>query len=147
MKWQVQSACDVVVRKVDGEALPVVKLVFAAKGIDRSCLGLCLLSEGLVDELRLTGAAGHPTLRIRVDRKTTSVRVSAPLVDLQLSSTELERWTHFFLRTVRDGVAEVDHFDLEAETGDQGAETSVVVSFPVSAEPLLAGEARRLLGL
>jgi len=53
---------------------------------------------------------------------------------------------HFFLRTIRDGSAEVDHVDVDA-VAENGTATSVVLKFPAHAAPVSADEVRRRLGI
>ncbi|WP_266160137.1 hypothetical protein [Dyella silvatica] len=65
---------------------------------------------------------------------------------LLLGVTELEAWMHFFLRAVRDGMAEVDHIDLDVTT-EQNTGVTVVMNFPSSALPMTSDEMRRKFDL
>ncbi len=111
---------------------------------------ILLLLEGLVMELSLRHPQQHPRVRISVGE--TSARASATVSDdglhVGVSRTELESWMSFFLRYYRDGVAEVDHLDLEAHASDGEAKTVyVLLRVGKFGQPLSGDEARRKLGL
>ena len=80
------------------------------------CLNLCLLKEKLVDTLVFL--IGKKKLKIEVDNIEDSRRANvffAPnQVHVKVDPAELERWVDFFLMYYRDGVAQVDHIDVEA---------------------------------
>lgn len=90
---------------------------------------LLLLSEGLVPELSLRHLREETKVRLSVTE--THARSVGTIMDdglhLGLSRTELESWIAFFLRYYRDGVAQVNHLDLEAHRVDNEAETVDVI--------------------
>lgn len=111
---------------------------------------LLLLSEGLVPELSLRHPAQEAQIQLFVAE--TEARATAALsgdsLRLGLSRRELEWWIAFFLRYYRDGVAEVDHIDLEASRVDNEAEdVDVVLRVEKFSPPVRGDEARRRLGL
>ena len=61
---------------------------------------------------------------------------------MNLTTSDLDFVRHFFLRFYRDGLAEVDHIDVQ--TGDGGY---IIFCAELSVPPLSAEEAERLLGV
>lgn len=81
------------------------------------CLGLCLVDEGLIDILLL---AGSKKLRVaQSDSKRFPVRATLKLesepMALTISPAELDCWRSFFFKWYRDGSADADHLDVDAE--------------------------------
>ena len=79
-------------------------------------------------------------------RAKASITFQTQCSDVRLTGNNVDYLCQFFLKYYRDGVAEVDHVDLEAsnaETGDQ----EVYVTFQVSESklPLSPEEAKRRL--
>lgn len=151
MNWRLEKACSIVIRTVGADdADTIVKVSLLAILLDQVCIGLCLLREGLITTLDLIDTSAKMTLRLeRAENKgSTEIRLDKGRAVLSLDQTELDRWMHFTLRIVRDGVAEVDHIDLDAPLADQsGRAISVIVAFPSSLPPVSEEEARRRLGL
>lgn len=150
MNWRLEKACSFTVSS-GGEGIESgVRLCLAAALLDRLCVGLCLLREGLIDSLDLVSAEdSRQTFRLQRAERITSIALRNGKVALALNENELKRWVCFALRTVRDGgVAEVDHLDVEAAAADEHftETTTVVVMFP-SPAPVPSDQARRLLGL
>jgi hypothetical protein len=148
MNWRIDRACSFAIH-MDGRGnMSVVKVCLVASLLERFGIGLCLLSEKLIENLDLIEADGAQVLRLMRADQITSIQHEKGKIILTLDETELERWRHFALRTVRDGIAEVDHFDVDAAVKGRMAETiSVVVAFPSAMPPVSADEARRRLGL
>ena len=92
-----------------------VKLCLAASLLDRLCIGLYLLREGL-DSLALVGAVdGRQALRLQRAAQDTPIALRNGKFVLALDEIEHNRWLFFILRTVRDGgIAEADHLDVAA---------------------------------
>jgi hypothetical protein len=149
MNWRLTKACSFAVSADGSGVVSIVKVGLVAALLDRLCIGLCLLKEGLIDSLDLVSTDSDEVFRLLRGVRTTSIKFGKGKIALALDETELERWLHFTLRTVRDGgVAEVDHIDVDAPIEDKGRETAtVVVVFPSSAPPVSPDEVRRRLGL
>ena len=89
-------------------------------------LGLVLLREQLIDALLMSESTGVSTLELR---RSGGARV------------------RFFLTYFRDGIAAVDHVDVQAITGEDGQECYITFMVPESAPPVSSAEARKRLGL
>ena len=112
-------------------------------------LSLCLLRHALVDAVVFRPQKGAWVLRIvRAEESDESwVRKYGDLrVEVRLGLRELERWTFFFLRYYRDGMAEVDHIDTSARW-DYGGECDLTLKVSKYTPPVSEEEARRRLGL
>ena len=150
MNWKVERACQTDSTEADGIKLWQVELL--ASAVRDVTLGLCLLWNGLVERLDLNDEAGKQALRLQLAKKRGSypalVTWDPVSASILLSPTEFESLMFFCLRTVRDGVAPVDHLDIEAIDPITGHESgNFALKFPISAPPVSAVEARRRLGL
>lgn len=149
MNWRIEKSCRIESTEIDHVKLWNVDLLEPA--VSRLALGLCLLSNNLVAAMDLVGMSGD-VLSISKHNKpgTYAARVAwrkkAALIEL--SPIELEALMTFCLLAVRDGVAQVDHVDIEATSARSGEQDgSFVLKFPQAAPPVSAEEARRRLGL
>jgi hypothetical protein len=112
------------------------------------CLNLCLLKEKLVDTLIFL--IGKKKLKIEVenieDSRRANVFFAPNQVHLKVDPRELERWVDFFLMYYRDGVAQVDHIDVEALAISETPE-DIYITFMVkdAVPPMSAEEARKIL--
>jgi hypothetical protein len=111
------------------------------------CSGLCLLKEQLVERVIFRAEQGSWVVRLgRADgaREVLFSKYAPRRLEIQLGETELERWLVFFLKYFRDGVAEVDHLDVEG-TLASGQRFDLVLKVACAAPPVSADEARRRL--
>lgn len=111
-------------------------------------LCLCLLARGLVERLHIHAANSEFVLT--VDRRLKQsdrgrATFSGRRLEVTLSVTELERWEHFFLRAVRDGVAEVDHIDVELKAAADPHTVDLALWVPSARPPMSGADAARLL--
>ncbi len=147
MNWRLENACVLAIRISANAVASVVKVSLSNDILERFCIGLCLLKEGLIDSLDLVDHHGS-VFRLQRSDSAICVRLGEGKTILTLSEIELERWVHFTLRTVRDGIADVDHFDVEAPLAGSSSEiVDVVIAFPASVPPVSPNEVRRRLGL
>jgi hypothetical protein len=114
-------------------------------------IGLCLLWNKLVSRLDVVDAGDQFVLQLSTGsipgdcRATVTWEKNSAL--LVLSETELKALMFFCLRSARDGLAEVDHVDIEAEPAVAGGRSgSFVLKFPTAKPPVSANQARRRLG-
>jgi hypothetical protein len=96
------------------------------------CLALVLLQEGLAASLLVSDGSGRPRLSVSTNdaisrNQRARINWERDVPALELGRVELEAWLHFFLKYYRDGVAEVDHIDLEIQTEKQGQKPTDVV--------------------
>lgn len=147
MNWRVENACAIEVKETASTSALSVSL--AGMAVPRICIGLCLLRECLISSLDLVDSSRQRVLKIEFSPEKkceAALRQQKDRMLLLLGVTELEAWMHFFLRTVRDGIAEVDHVDLDVTT-EQNTSATMVVKFPSSALPMTSDEMRQKLGL
>jgi hypothetical protein len=148
MDWRLEKACSLAVIRYDIPKTTIVRVSLSADVLDRICIGLCLLREALIDSLRLIDVKGANRLMLQRSKHATSLQLQQDKIDLALDAVALEMWHSFMLRAVRDGVAEVDHIDMEVTLEGQTDETvALVIKYPFSAPPLSPDEVRRRLGL
>jgi hypothetical protein len=116
--------------------------------LDQWTLGLCLLANELVDSIRVIGRASELVIRLDAHLKrgrNGTAALDKQSVAISLGRTEIEAWQHFFLRALRDGVAEVDHLDVELRMVPDDQLIDLVLKIKKSRPPLSAEEAARLL--
>ena len=147
MNWRLDGAYSLVLRRDPNDLATVVKICLVAGLQERFCIGLCLLKERLIDKLDLVSTDGGHVIRVQRAVQVTSVQLGRAKTVLTLHEVELERWQYFTLRAVRDGAAEVDHFDVDAILEGGTNVATVTVAFPSSVPPVSPEEARRRLGL
>ena len=129
----------------------VLRLRFHREALRDWCLGLTLLSDALIENLSVTGEHGRKGVQVQLGAKPDGVgpvRVSLKPdpMRVEITCNNMDYLQHFFLKYYRDGVAEVDHIDLQAIDMDSGEE-GIYVTFQVpDARPSVsAGEAERRL--
>lgn len=130
----------------------VLNVEFQKEALADWCLGLCLLKEGLITVLLVREEAAKGTLEIQLAKPTkprtraqASFRPEATLV--KLTPHDLDYLLHFFLKYFRDGVAEVDHLDMDVESLSDNQDSTIVFKVPASVPPLSAEAARMRLGV
>ena len=110
------------------------------------CVALTLLNEDLASFIetgdRKVSISIDPNLPVHV---RGAADVSAAPLRLRLTRTELRAWLYFFLRAVRDGAPDANHFDCELRGGL--APVDLVVTAEGAKKPMTAEEARKRLGL
>ncbi len=116
------------------------------------CLGLCLLKEGLISVLLVHEEAAKGKIEIDLAGQTkhrarTKAIFESDATRVSVTSNDLDYLLHFFLKYYRDGVAEVDHLDLDVESQTNGHDSTITFKVPESLQPLSAGEAKKRLGL
>lgn len=147
MKKTVMLRSELTDEVVEGQS--VISLVTTPDDIRDLCLCLCLLRDGLVSEILLRSPKDFGIcLEQKPDYEENRLVRSPGYVTVQLTATELERLVDFFLRYYRDGVAEVDHIDIEANENVPNRMDAYVTFFVQDYLPSVsAEEARRRLGI
>jgi hypothetical protein len=123
-------------------------LSFEPAAIRDCSLGLVLLKERLIEVFVIAELTGRSALELRRSGQAggrARASLGGSTSRLALSDSELDHLVHFFLKYLRDGVAEVDHVDVQALSGDD--ECYVTFNVNESAPPVSPSEARRRLGL
>lgn len=147
INWRIESACSSITQELSNGTVQELLIEFNWSAIERICIGLSLLNERLISGLDLIDL-GQTRLQVVSSQDSRSILRTAPYLKLSLQKSELERWLHFLLRTVRDGAAEVDHIDLEVRLAEEPSMSAdVTVLFPVFAPPVTGDEAAKRLGL
>lgn len=114
------------------------------------CLALCLLKEALTEKIALTGRKKLTITQASAKQLSgrAILNITSEPMELAISPTELDYWLSFFLKYYRDGQAEVDHLDVEAELLPQRKETAYVILRVRDARPAVPSEeAKKILGL
>jgi hypothetical protein len=126
-------------------------LSFRREALNDWCLGLCLLKEGLIETLAVTGERRKMSVEIGFGAKPEASRVVRATLRsdtsvVEITNNDLDRLQHFFLRYYRDGVADVDHLDIDAISAATG-NRDVYITFrvPDSRPPVGPKEAKERL--
>jgi hypothetical protein len=131
----------------------IVLRVLVGPGAVRDwCLGLCLLSNGLIEKWSVIGKNEAPGIDLRIAGKKGTqglIRVrfeSGAPTECEITRGDLEYLMHFFLKYYRDGIADVDHIDFDAIDVNTGnSELYVTFKVPDSRPAVTQEEARRRL--
>jgi hypothetical protein len=138
----------VVFKRMSYPGQDVLKVDFGVSVQNEWCLDLVLLREGLVDQLELSDLKRTYSLSIAQSKSEHSaITWKKKSASLALDVNRLDYLISYFLKFFRDGVAEVDHIDLETRSVS-GENKEAYVTFAVSkATPSITGnELRKLLG-
>lgn len=125
---------------VDGQ--PLVQIAVPPVSIRDWCLSLQLLQENLVEAIIFRVDKPQQRVEVTVGVATRCDIGQDGTVYIILNTRNLDFVRHFYLRYYRDGVAEVDHIDIETDEG-------VYITFKVeeSLPPVSLDEAKRRLGM
>src|SRR5690348_8936442 len=133
MNQEVRLPIDIQIVHHPGQS--VLRLQFRQEALRDWCLGLCLLKEGLIDAFTVTEQAAKAAKVKFVLGAKLGARSRITLKELGsevvLTRNGLDYLCGFFLKYYRDGVAEVDHLDLEAVNAETG-EKEVYITFQAS---------------
>jgi hypothetical protein len=138
MNWRLDQACSLALSS-DQDMQISVLVSLNPDHLDRFCIGLCLLREGLIESLDLVDLQGNSRLRLQCCAavvphrygKRSRFRPYVPStsiqfrqnpsdlqtdlkIDLTLDPAALGYWQEVTLQSVRDRIAQVDQFDIEA---------------------------------
>jgi hypothetical protein len=139
------------IERVQHSGQTVLRLSLQRKGLCDWCVGLSLLKEGLIETLTVTEQRGRGTKVqfLKESKVNRAVRVSfhAGRSQVVMTDNSIDYVQHFFLKYYRDGLAEVDHIDLQAVDAETG-NSEIYVTFQVaeSIPPVTGEEAKRRLG-
>lgn len=117
------------------------------------CVELCMLEKRLIESLTVRSDSHDPfSLQIQNgpgDASGATVKWSDQRAKLCISRTELESWIAFFLTYYRDGIASVDHLDVDVPASGKDSTKGIFLVMRVShaLQPVSETEARRRLGL
>jgi hypothetical protein len=123
------------------------------EALQELCLALCLLAEGLISLLVVGDLRREKILNLSLrgepDNSKARISFNADTSLVELTPTGLKYMQHFFLKYYRDGVAEVDHIDIEAiETGAENSDAYLTMRVGSSKPSVSPEEAKqRLRGL
>lgn len=123
-------------------------VTLAGTALDRFALGVCLLKEQLVSSVLLRDGATRCEIQLSRDARLAPHEVSRIRNDgrrskVAVSSTQLEALVTFFLKAVRDGLADVNHLDIEDQaSGSEFSGWTLVVKVDRAKPPLSEEELR-----
>lgn len=127
-----------------------VVVTFDDRVITEWCLNLFLLREGLLERISL---AGQDEVAVEVlngrqvaKQERAQARWTRNCLELHVSPTELQYWIRFFGKYYLEGVADVDHIDVETQPAKGSRSTSLTLKVLRAVAPVSAEEARRRLG-
>ena len=148
MNKHLQLPIDIELVRHPGQT--VLSLSFRREALRDWCLGLCLLKEGLIETLIVAEERGKSKMiKFRATQETdrvTQVTFKPDFGQVEITRNQLGYLHRFFLKYYRDGVADVDHLDLEAINADTG-EIDAYITFrvPDSRPPVSPEEVERRL--
>jgi hypothetical protein len=142
MNWRIEKACALAIDVFDNGKMTSVMVSLTAHALDRFCIGICLLEERLIDSLDLVDVKGKDVFRLQNSKGEVTVQFRPGKIIVALDPLQ---FMHFTLCAVRDGMAAVDHLDLELIRHPQRVD--LCVRYPAVGPPVPPEEVRRRLGL
>jgi hypothetical protein len=129
-----------------------IEILIDSVSLQEWCLGLCLLKEGLMESFAVREASGTRGIEINIvpqDKNDPSLLLGlSKTIRAGVTLNSLEYVQYFFLKYYRDGVAEVDHLDLEGVlASEEHEEVYLTFKVPDSAPPISEEELKRRLEL
>ena len=106
-----------------------VNLTVSWEDLSTACLAFCLLQEGLI--LKAIFKSRQSAVKVSIERLNSEpgglsrANTNENECQIFLSMDSLGCVQHFLLKYYRDGVAEVDHVDIQARSSD-GADAYVI---------------------
>ena len=128
-----------------------LQLTFSREALQDWCLGLCLLDKHLIETLIVSDRSGNKKIRTEVlwtagPADKAQMQVGTDTVGLLITGTQFRHLLDFFLEYYRDGVAAVDHLDLETTaTGTKSEDAYVIFKVPDYVPPMTRAEAEERL--
>jgi hypothetical protein len=145
MNWRLEKACTIAIKRYDKPNRTILNVRAMADSLDRFCIGLCLLNEGLIASLDLVDEKElFRFQRSAGDDATVEFHPAKVIVGFDMP--QLYNVHGFTLRAVRDGMAPVNHIDIELIRWPQET-IGLCIKYPHVAPPMSPEEARRRLGL
>ncbi len=116
------------------------------------CLELCLLQNNLTESLNISSNETDVKLRLLNASEISTGRRSTViwkdnLALIELTSTEIEYWLAWSLKYYRDGIADVNHIDVEIKSQSKTKNIALTLMVNNAQPPVSAEEARRRLGV
>jgi hypothetical protein len=142
MNWRIEKACALAIDVFDNGKMTSVMVSLTAHALDRFCIGICLLEERLIDSLDLVDVKGKDVFRLQNSKGEVTVQFRPGKIIVALDPLQ---FMHFTLCAVRDGMAAVDHLDLELIRHPQRVD--LCVRYPAVGPAVPPEEVRRRLGL
>jgi hypothetical protein len=123
----------------------VARLFVSTSALREWCLCVQLLQDRLVDSCVFRNAATFAKLNLRHGQQSSFQFADRNnVLTVCCSPNDLDVIRHFFLKYFRDGLADVDHLDIETEACGGGYLTFIVEE---SKNPCSPSVARQRLGL
>jgi hypothetical protein len=119
-----------------------LKIIVSPAALKDWCLCLDLLEESMISELVVPYLSISNRIEIAKQYAIDSSSYQGNPLRVLLSERDLNYMRHFFMRYYRDGVADVDHIDIETDKGDY-----ITLKVEESIAPMSAEEAKRKLGM
>jgi hypothetical protein len=132
------------------EAQRGILIAFEDSIIQAWCLSLSLLQNKLVKQVHLRQENGDLLLDVSLKDSIPpadrgEVAITGNKLSLSLSQNELEMWTCWFLSYYRDGIAPVDHIDVDIPARQDNSRSGLFLTLKVrkATPPMSAEEAKK----
>jgi hypothetical protein len=130
----------------------IISISLEYEAIPEWCLDLCLLENDLIQSVVITNDPG--TFKLTISKNPSLSRTERGRVkwhsggaEIQISQTELDMWCDYFLRYYRDGIANVDHIDVDISPKKDARGLFITFKVDSAVPSIPEKEARRKLNL
>jgi len=138
---------------VDDQAQEIsISINLDAVPIWRWCLELCLLRDNLAEALTISSKSAGVQVTVSTGleafaRGRALVTWQEDEAFIQITDTELEYWLAWSLKYYRDGIANVNHIDVEIASRDSKKGITLTLRVDNAQPSVSAEEARRRLNI
>jgi len=138
----------------DYESQRCIRISPASDDMDRWCLALCMFDRNLLETLSLESLSTPLNIQLRRVASPTMKQLTGAWdvpthTVLNVPPNVSAYWCNFYLQYCRDGIADVDHIDNDAELKGKCAHPSdntFIFTVPKARPPLMPDEVKRRLG-
>ena len=125
-----------------------VKLFIHKENLSRWCMNLCSLEKEVVKHIHIFDDSNKMLGMISMSSDNSNSFSNDSICKIKLSSSAIDYWLGFLLRYSRDGIAEVDHIDVDAGIeGEISQDRSIILMVDVFSNPMSSDEMNKLLGM
>jgi hypothetical protein len=125
-----------------------IKLTISEKSLVDWCIGLSALEKRVIENIKLTNSHGSVIGFLLLSCQQDNSFTDEEFRRIRISLATIEYWLGFLFRYALNGLAEVDHIDIDAGlNGENSQDRSITLVVDKFSPTLSADEMNKLLGM